>query len=159
MFGSIYRMGDLRTISQLAKHAGVPTSTIRYYERAGLLRPTGRSGGNYRLYDDDALDRLRFIRAAQATGFTLDDVAALLEQNLDTPVSCARVRDLIERRLVDVGQRMDDLRLVEQVLTSSLAKCRETEGADPCQVLDLLRHGEGAERPAAPQRPRRRKRS
>lgn len=142
-------MDDLRTISQLAKSAGVPTSTVRYYERAGLLRPTSRSGGNYRLYDDDALDRLRFIRAAQATGFTLDDVAALLEQDLDTPDSCAQVRNLIERRLADVEQRMADLRLVEQVLTLALAKCRETDLDGPCQILDQLGHD--AERPAAPQ--------
>ncbi len=148
-------MDDLRTISQLAKTAGIPTSTIRYYERAGLLRPTSRSGGNYRLYDDDALDRLRFIRAAQATGFTLGDVVTLLEQDLDTPASCAEVRDLIERRLVDVGQRMDDLRLVKQVLTSALAKCRESDLAGPCQILNHLRHD--AERPAAPQPSRRKK--
>jgi DNA-binding transcriptional MerR regulator len=52
------------TISQLARAAGVPTSAVRYYERIGLLQPHGRTGGNYRLYGKEALERLRFIRAA-----------------------------------------------------------------------------------------------
>jgi MerR family Zn(II)-responsive transcriptional regulator of zntA len=135
-------MDDLRTISQLAKSAGVPTSTIRYYERAGLLRPTSRSrGGNYRLYDDDAFDRLRFIRAAQATGLTLGDVATLLEHHHGSPASCREVRDLIERRLDDVKQRMKDLQLVKRVLTSALDTCQTTEPTDPCKVLDQLRLG------------------
>ena len=56
------------TIGQLAKEGGVPTSTVRYYERIGLLHPNDRTGGNYRVYSDTALERLRFIRAAQATG-------------------------------------------------------------------------------------------
>ena len=61
-------MASPYTIGQLARAAGLPTSTLRYYERAGLLEPTGRSEGNYRLYGEEALERLRFIRAAQATG-------------------------------------------------------------------------------------------
>jgi DNA-binding transcriptional MerR regulator len=67
-------MGRQYTITQLAQAANVPTTTLRYYERAGLVLPEGRSQGNYRLYSDESLRRLRFIRAAQAVGFTLDDV-------------------------------------------------------------------------------------
>lgn len=64
------------SIGQLAKAAGVPTSALRYYERIGLLEPDGRTGGNYRYYSDDALRRLRFIRAAHATGFRLDEASS-----------------------------------------------------------------------------------
>ena len=70
-------MGTFYTIGQLAKEANVPTSTVRYYERVGHLQPDGRSSGNYRVYSPAALKRLRFIRAAQATGFTLDDITTL----------------------------------------------------------------------------------
>ena len=62
------------TIGELAKAARVPTSTVRYYEREGILRPAGRSSSNYRLYAKEDIERLRFIRGAQATGFTLRDV-------------------------------------------------------------------------------------
>ena len=66
-------------IGQLAKQAGVPTTTVRYYERRGLLCPAARAGsGAYRTYGDDELEQLRFIRAAQASGFALDDAGILL---------------------------------------------------------------------------------
>jgi len=68
------------TIGALARAAEVPTTTVRYYERTGLLPPEGRSGGNYRSYSVRSLERLRFIRAAQANGFTLDDVKRFYEE-------------------------------------------------------------------------------
>ena len=97
-------------IGELAKAAGVPTSTVRYYERAKLLQPSGRSASNYRIYSREDLKRLRFIRAAQATGFTLDDVVKLLR-----PAPCGKVQGLIEERLAQVGQRMKELRHVQGV--------------------------------------------
>ena len=71
-------MSDRLTIGELARTAAVPASTVRYYERTGLLRRPPRSQSNYRLYRDEDVYRVRFIKAAQATGFTLDDVAELL---------------------------------------------------------------------------------
>ena len=65
-------------IGQLAKTVGVPDSTIRFYERQGLLRPAGRTTANYRYYGPDAEDRLTFIRAAQAAGFELTDIKSML---------------------------------------------------------------------------------
>ena len=62
------------TISQLSKAAEIPTTTVRYYERIGLVEPEDRSQGNYRLYSNESLKKLKFIRAAQAVGFTLEDV-------------------------------------------------------------------------------------
>src|SRR5215813_5732090 len=87
------------TIGQLARAAGVPTSTVRYYERIGLLHPDARTAGNYRLYGEDALECLRFIRAAQRTGFTLEDITALLQLRDVTPELCQEVQVLIEARL------------------------------------------------------------
>ncbi len=84
-------MATKLSIGELAKAADVPTSTVRYYERAGILRPSGRSAGNYRLYSQSELEQLRFIRAAQATGFTLENVTALLR-----PAACGKVQGVIE---------------------------------------------------------------
>ena len=121
------------TIGELAKAAGVPTSTIRYYERKRLLRPSARSTSNYRLYSDEDLERLRFIRAAQATGFTLEDVTKLLR-----PAPCGKVQGLIEERLDQLGGRMKELRHVQRVLRASLETCREHESSGRCQVVDEL---------------------
>ena len=70
-------MGKQFTIGQLAYAAEIPTTTVRYYERVGLVEPEDRSAGNYRLFSEEALRKLKFIRAAQAIGFTLDDVRIL----------------------------------------------------------------------------------
>ena len=72
------REDGLTTIGEIAGSVGVATSTLRYYEREGLLKPSGRSGAGYRLYDPASVERLRFIRTAQAVGFALDDIKALL---------------------------------------------------------------------------------
>ncbi len=132
-------MSGQYTISQLAKSAGVPTTTLRYYERIGLVEPEDRSYGNYRLYGEESLRKVKFIRAAQAIGFTLDDVKALLAAPDNTAVSCREVQSLIEERLVEVAQRLKDLRHVQRVLRSSLEKCKETERADCCHVIETLR--------------------
>ena len=127
------------TISQVAKAADLPTTTVRYYERVGLVEPEDRSAGNYRLYSEESLRKLKFIRAAQAIGFTLDDVKALLSTTSSTAASCREVQSLIEDRLAEVGMRLKDLRHVQRVLKSSLEKCQETEQADCCHVIETLR--------------------
>ncbi len=121
------------TIGELAKAAGVPTSTVRYYERKRLLRPSARSVSNYRLYSDEDLERLRFIRAAQATGFTLEDITTLLR-----PAPCGKVQRLIDERLQQVAKRMKELRHVQRVLHASLETCQEHEASGRCQVVDDL---------------------
>ncbi len=121
------------TIGELAAAAGVPTSTIRYYERTRLLRPSSRSASNYRLYSQGDLERLRFIRAAQATGFTLGDVTKLLR-----PAPCGSVQRLIEERLAEVTTRMKELRHVQKVLRTALEECRDHQKSGRCKVVDDL---------------------
>ena len=130
------------TIGELANAAGVPTSTVRYYERTGLLRPRRRSASNYRLYSEEDVHRLRFIRAAQATGFTLGDVTKLLR-----PAPCRKVQQLTEDRLAQVAARMADLRHVQKVLRASLELCREHEESGRCEVVDTLSASARAKRP------------
>jgi len=127
------------TIGQLARAAGVPTSTLRYYERARILRPDGRSGGNYRVYGPAALERLRFIRAAQANGFTLEDIAALLDFQDGATARCRAVQRLIRDRLADLRRRQEQMRELEAVLRSSLKVCRRFERTGRCEVIDHLK--------------------
>lgn len=126
------------SIGQLAHAAGVRTSTLRYYERAGLLQPAGRAGGNYRAYGVEELERLRFIRAAQASGFSLKDIATMLSLRDGTSEPCTEVQELIRARLEDVAGRAKDLRRVERVLRASLRMCREHEREGRCEVIEKL---------------------
>ena len=137
------KMGRQFTISQVAKAANLPTTTVRYYERVGLFEPEDRSAGNYRLYSEESLRKLKFIRAAQAIGFTLDDVKALLSTPSNTALPCREVQSLIEDRLAEVGRRLKDLRHVQRVLKSSLEKCNEANRADCCHVIETLRESAG----------------
>ena len=140
-------MADNRyTISQLARAADVPTTTVRYYERIGLVEPEDRSAGNYRLYSNESLGKLKFIRAAQAIGFTLDDVKSLLTGNNNASPACGDVQTLMEDRLVDIENRLKDLRHVKRVLTSALEQCRQSEKRGECYVLQTL----GGNVPSAP---------
>lgn len=132
------------TISQLARAADTPTTTVRYYERIGLVEPEDRSASNYRLYSEESLHKLKFIRTAQAIGFTLDDVKALLTTPSSAASSCREVQSLIENRLAEVDHRLRDLRLVQRVLKASLEKCKDTAQAGCCHVIETLRETSGA---------------
>lgn len=100
-------------IGELAKLAEVATSTLRYYERAGLLKPSDRTDGNYRFYDNKALERLRFIRAAKSAGFTLEDIISLIHFRDGNTAPCKEVQQLIEHRLDELSQRLRELQHVE----------------------------------------------
>lgn len=130
--------GMKRTIGNLAREAGIPVSTLRYYERAGLMKPGGRTGSNYRLYGPEDLDRLRFIKASQAAGFTIADIKSLLSYRDGLSIPCRDVRLLIEQRLDHVRQKLAAMRHVERVLRSFAAECLEAERAEECQVIRRL---------------------
>jgi len=141
------------TIGELALAADVPTSTVRYYERCGLLRPAARSGsGSYRLYGQRELERLQFIRAAQRSGFVLEDVASLLELRDGKADPCSEVQELIATRLEDVTRRLRDLQSVERVLRESMAMCRRHERKGRCEVIGALSSAPmvGSRRPRRP---------
>jgi MerR family mercuric resistance operon transcriptional regulator len=126
------------TIGQLAKAAGVPTSTVRFYERRGLLAPDARSESNYRAYNAESVERLRFIRAAQATGFSLKDIRGMLDLTYSEGPPCKEVAELITNRLVDVRERMKELRRVEKALSSALTSCCNG-GKDWCGEIERLK--------------------
>jgi MerR family mercuric resistance operon transcriptional regulator len=111
------------TIGQLARAAAVPTSTVRFYERAGLLKPAARSGSNYRVYSKQSLERLQFIRSAQAVGLSLEDIAGMLEAAHGSSEPCAAVVALAERRLAEVRQKLEHLKTVERTLAKAVKGC------------------------------------
>jgi len=124
------------TIGSLAKAASVPTSTVRYYERRGLVQPLARSRGNYRQYDELALQRLHFVRSAQAAGFTLADIAVLLRFQDGDAAPCRKVQTLITIRLEYVNRQIEQLQAADGMLRGWLKVCRRTEKSGRCGLLE-----------------------
>ncbi|MBB3675440.1 heavy metal-responsive transcriptional regulator [Modestobacter versicolor] len=89
-------------VAELARSVGVPTDTVRYYERVGLLPPPRRTAGGYRDYDAGAVDRLRFIQGAQRLGLRLVDIGHLLAVRDTGECPCEPAGELLGRRLAEV---------------------------------------------------------
>jgi len=126
------------TIGQLAAAAGVPASTVRFYEREKLLVPEARTGANYRTYTAASLERLKFIRAAQASGFNLSDIREMLALTHGDESPCKEIATLIQHRLADVRERMKELKRVARTLDRALKDCCRG-GTDWCNEVDRLR--------------------
>lgn len=125
------------TIGQVAAALDVPATTLRYYERARIIRPSDRSAAGYRLYDATALERIRFLRAAQAAGFSLADIQTLLDLSDQPQASCrSTVQSLITARLADVKSKISNLTRVQEMLELALARCRRSR--NECPVLTEL---------------------
>jgi len=129
------------TIGGLAERCGVSRDTLRFYERERLLSPPRRSGSGYRLYEEAHVARVRFIRRAQATGLTLDDIRELLRvQKLGTPETCRRVAARLRERVEVLDRKIAELRAFRRELAQALAQCEE--GAESCPVvLSFARDG------------------
>jgi MerR family mercuric resistance operon transcriptional regulator len=132
-------------IGQLAASAGVGIETIRYYQRRKLLGTPPKPYGSQRLYPAAYVDRLRFIKRAQGLGFSLDDVAALLQLNDGT--GHVRARELARGRLGEIDARIADLAAIRGVLERLIRECEHAHGRLPCPIIATLVH---ATEPAAP---------
>ena len=125
------------TIGALAKEAGVPVSTVRYYERRGLFDAESRSDSAYREYGPKSLRRLRFLLNAKAMGFTLEDIRTLLAERAGV-ASCKEVARVVRGRLETIHAERERLAELEKTLVRSLTWC-EDQGADgACPVLEEL---------------------
>ncbi|HET9811580.1 MAG TPA: MerR family DNA-binding protein [Sphingomicrobium sp.] len=121
------------TIGGLAKTAGVGVETVRYYQRRGLLPEPPRPPGEVRRYGPDDVKRLRFIRRAQAAGFTLDEIGELLA--LDRTSDRARVRALAGERLAALDSRIAELEQTRAALERLRSTCASgTKG--PCPIIE-----------------------
>ncbi|MPQ65718.1 MULTISPECIES: Hg(II)-responsive transcriptional regulator [unclassified Pseudomonas] len=124
------------TIGKLAEAAGVNIETIRYYQRRGLLDEPPKPLGGHRRYAQELAKRVRFIKRAQALGFTLDEVAALL--TLDAAYACNETRALAERKLVLIEQKMADLAAMRQALGGLVLQCNTGDNPATCPIINVL---------------------
>ncbi len=120
-------------IGELAELGGVSTKTVRYYESIGLLVEPARTDSGYRDYPADAVERLGFIRDAQASGLTLAEIASVLELKQAGERSCAHTTALLERHLHEIDAQIERLSAARIALTELTNRAR---GMDPASCTD-----------------------
>lgn len=123
-------------IGEAARAAGVKISTLRFYERRGLVRPRTRTAADHRLYTHDDVRRLQFVRRAHALGFTLEEIHRFLELSTGGTPTHEDVAQIGHQKLEDLGRRIADLERMRRALTRLLAG-----GCDPnaaCPIIASL---------------------
>jgi DNA-binding transcriptional MerR regulator len=126
-------------VGELARQTGKTVRALHLYEEMGLLIPAKRSKGGYRLYDADALTRVRWIAKLQAMGFSLTDIrhiARQWEQSGSAPGAMARVDVLLREKLDNTREQIERLRQLESELQASLDYLRTCPTCDPKQIVD-----------------------
>jgi len=125
-------------ISELAKRAKCQVVTVRYYEKEGLLPVPGRSEGNFRLYEQQHLDRLLFIRRCRSLDMTLEEIRRLLQIREQPADECRSVNELLEEHIGHVVERIEELQNLEAELRSLLCLCDDKRKAADCGILKEL---------------------
>lgn len=124
-------------IGEVAARTGVTIDTLRYYEKRRLLPRVPRSSGGFRLFPQESVERVRFIKQAQELGFSLDEISELLTTG--GAAECRRVRDLLRAHLAELDNRIKAMREFRRKLAGHLAECeRELEShgkAAQCPVV------------------------
>ncbi|GAA1209663.1 heavy metal-responsive transcriptional regulator [Rhodoglobus aureus] len=120
-------------IGEVASAAGVPTQTIRFYERKGLLPQPQRDSNGYRAYDPAVLSRLGFIRSGQGAGLTLLEISTVLELRGEGIAPCAHVSVLLADKLHDVRRRQAELAALETELEGLISR---SDRLDPARCTD-----------------------
>lgn len=125
-------------IGELAKVAGCQTVTIRFYERKGLLGSTARTESNYRVYGEQDLERLVFIRDCRTLGLTLKEITRLVAIQDEPALRCDDVNACVDDHRADVHRQMQALRLLEAQLKRLRSSCMSPGASSDCGVLAAL---------------------
>jgi DNA-binding transcriptional MerR regulator len=124
------------TIGKIASLSKVSADTLRYYEREGLISPAGKSEGGYRLYDRDAVRRVRFIKEAQHCGFTLTEIRNLLDMRTSDAACCRDVRRVAVEKKIQLEAKIKAMRAMSKALDRLIATCsNEGRPLDDCPIL------------------------
>ncbi len=133
-------------IGKASEQTGVSIDAIRFYEKQRLLERPPRTGGGFRLFAPQDVERIQFIRAAQQLGFSLTEIRELLFLQHDHHGACSHVRELLEAKVAEVRDKIRELNVLEAHLTKSLRTCErqlKTRGdahEGCCPVLDEISH-------------------
>src|SRR5712691_3102420 len=133
------RDNTMLTIGKVAKRAEVSIDTIRYYERGGLVSPTQKSGAGYRLYNEEAVRRLNFIKHAQQCGLSLAEIRQLLALKRQDDSCCEDVRSLVIQKKLQLEDKIKSLKAMSQALSDLIDICVDNaKQLDACPILAAL---------------------
>ena len=125
------------TIGRLAKQAGVGVDTVRFYERRGLLPQPQRTASGYRMYGQETISRIRFVRRAKRLSFTLDEIENLLKLQ-DEGGAKAEVKAITNRKLKQIEAKIADLSRMRAVLTTLSAECSGEGNVSTCPIIEAI---------------------
>jgi len=132
------------TIGKLAAIAHVSPDALRYYEREKLIAPTAKSDGGYRLYDEGAVRRIRFIKQAQNCGFTLSEIGELLTLRSQSSACCGDVRKRAIEKKLQLESKIRAMKAMSKALDGLVAECaEESHPIDDCPILSALDRANG----------------
>ncbi len=126
------------TIGKIAKGAEVKVDTIRYYERSGLIPIPNRSESGYRLYETDTIDKILFIKKAQALGFTLREIKELLSLKMDPACTCGSIKERTVTKIKDIQEKVSILKEMETSLGKLVDACDGNGSVSECPILDAM---------------------
>jgi DNA-binding transcriptional MerR regulator len=133
------RLGRGLRIGEVSRASGIGVEALRFYERRGLLGRPRRTGANYRVYDEEVLERLAFIKRAQAIGFSLDEIGEILAESEGGRLPCRHVRETARRKLDELDRRLAELRRYRRELLRTLEDWDE-RGEEEGRVCGLIEH-------------------
>jgi Cd(II)/Pb(II)-responsive transcriptional regulator len=122
-------------IGELAEKAGIQPGTVRYYERIGLVPEPERTQGNYRVYTEEHLERLRFIRNCRLIGMALEEVRTLLHYWDNPDLTCHEINQMLDSRIAGLEAQLDELHRLEVYLRELRSRCDHPSTAGDCGIL------------------------
>lgn len=128
----------LMTIGQVANASGTGIQTLRYYEREKLLPAATRKPSGYRLYQPEAVARLRFIRRAKDLGFSLEEIRQLLKLQDEKPGNRARVKSIADDKVTELDRKIRDLKRMRHVLAHVSESCSGKGPVHDCPIIEAL---------------------
>jgi MerR family mercuric resistance operon transcriptional regulator len=132
----------LLTIGKAARAAGVGVETLRFYERSGLIeQPPKPALGGFRVYPDETVHRIRFIRQAQDLGFSLSEIGDLLSLRTDPATDAGDVRERAAAKLADVERKIARLHHIRAALEVVIAACPGRGALESCSIIEAMTRG------------------
>jgi DNA-binding transcriptional MerR regulator len=124
-------------IGEVSKRSGIGVEALRFYEKGGLLDKPSRTYGGYRVYGEDVLERLAFIKQAQALGFSLDEIRRIVEDARKGQSPCEEVREIVRRRMEELDERLCELQKYRKELKQTLDEWDKV-GRAPGRICGLI---------------------
>jgi len=130
---------DQLTIGNLAKQTKVGIVTLRHYEKCGLLKPSKRSRGGYRIYSPEAIDQLVFIKNAKNVGFTLKEIKSLFKLLQNKKTTCREIKTYALEKIDYIKEKITNLQNMQNMLKKWTTICDGKSSIDKCPILKNLK--------------------